>query len=330
MAMDLAHPEARGVLEDLLRRADVLVENLLPDSADRLGLSPGRLAEINPQLVSCSISGFGRTGERAGVPGYDLVIQAMYGIMSITGEPDRTPMKVGVAITDVVTGLYAAVCAVAGLAARGKNAGPWSFDLALADCTLASLVNVAQGALLTGELPKRYGNAHPQIVPYEAFATADGHLVLAVGNDRQWGRFCEGIGRPDWSADPRFADNPSRVRNRETLIPLVAEVIQARTTADWKAFLTALEIPHGPVRGLDEVFADPQTISRGMVQEATDGAGEPFRLLGSAVHWANEASRSACIPPRLGQNTEDVLAEWLAYNAERIGELVAKGVVWGA
>ncbi|HEV3005733.1 MAG TPA: CoA transferase, partial [Pirellulales bacterium] len=206
LALDLNHPEGREVADDLIRRADVLVENFLPDSLARLGLGPERLKQLNPKLVSCSISGYGRTGPLAAVPGYDLMMQASAGIMSITGEPEGAPMKVGVAISDVLTGLYAAASVLAGLYANlaqsADDGGPqssqaWAFDLALADCTLASLVNVVQGTLLTGERPQRWGNAHPQIVPYEVFATSDGHIVLAVGADRQWERFCLAVGRDE-------------------------------------------------------------------------------------------------------------------------------------
>lgn len=237
LALDLHHAEARGVLEELVRRADVLIENFLPDSLARLGLGPERLAKLNPKLVSCSISAFGRSGPLATAPGYDLMIQAGSGLMAITGEPDGAPMKVGVAISDVITGLYAATSVLAGVYARGQGKAGMAFDLALADCTLASLVNVAQSTLLTGQPPRRYGNAHPQIVPYEVFATADGHLALAIGADRQWQRFCAAVGRDGWAADARFATNPDRVKYRDALIPLVADLMlghrRSRGRACW-------------------------------------------------------------------------------------------------
>ena len=254
LAIDFERPEAHAVLVDLIRRADVLVENFLPHTLDKLQLRPDQLREINPNLVSVSISGFGRTGPLADTPGYDLVIQAMAGIMSITGEAGGMPMKIGVAITDVLTGLYAAISALAGLVARGKTGGV-SFDLALADCTLASLVNVVQGALVTGQRPKRYGNAHPHIVPYEAFSTADGHLVLAVGNDRQWQKFCAAAHRDDLAGDPRYTTNPLRVAHRCELIPELARLFKTRSTAQWQLVLTEADVPHAPVLPLDEVLA---------------------------------------------------------------------------
>jgi crotonobetainyl-CoA:carnitine CoA-transferase CaiB-like acyl-CoA transferase len=284
------------------------------------------LKAINPGLVSVSISGFGRTGPLADTPGYDLVIQAMAGVMSITGEPDGMPMKIGVAITDVLTGLYAAISALAGLVARGKSGGK-SFDLALADCTLASLVNVVQGALVTGRRPKRYGNAHPHIVPYEAFSTADGHLVLAVGNDRQWQRFCAAVGRQDLANDPRFATNPLRVAHRSELIPELARLLATRSTADWRATLTQADVPHAPVLALDEILDSPQIAARGMVHEVSDSAGRRYRILGSPIHIDGSAPALPTAPPAIGQHTDEVLRDWLGYDDARIAALRAAGTI---
>jgi crotonobetainyl-CoA:carnitine CoA-transferase CaiB-like acyl-CoA transferase len=327
LALDLAHPAGREIVDDLVRRADVLVENFLPDSLARLGLDPVRLHEINPALVTCSISGYGRSGPLAAMPGYDLMMQASAGMMSITGELDGMPMKVGVAITDVITGLYAAASVLAGLYERGKGRLGTSFDLALADCTLASLVNVAQGALLTGERPRRWGNAHPQIVPYEAFATADGHLVLAVGADRQWQRFCQAIDRDDLAADKRFASNPARVEHRELLIPQLQQIFSERTTATWQALLTTVEVPHSAVLALDEVLASPQVAARQMVVDAVDSAGRTYRILGSALHWHDEPPRQVRAAPDLGEHSEQVLRDWLNYGDGRIAELRRVGAI---
>jgi crotonobetainyl-CoA:carnitine CoA-transferase CaiB-like acyl-CoA transferase len=327
LALDLAHPAGREVVDLLVRRADVLVENFLPDSLARFGLDPARLRQLNPDLVTCSISGYGRTGPLAAVPGYDLMMQASAGIMSITGEPEGAPMKVGVAITDVITGLYAAVSALAGLVARGKGRQGASFDLALADCTLASLVNVVQGALLTGERPRRWGNAHPQIVPYEALATADGHLVLAIGADRQWQRFCQAVNRADLAGDPRFITNPARVENRDALVPLLQRLFAERTTAHWQTLLTAAEVPHSPVLAIDQVLASPQVAAREMVIDTVDSAGRAYRILGSAVHWQDEPPRRASAPPEIGEHTDEVLREWLNYDDVQIDKLHRAGAI---
>jgi len=332
IAIDMGNATGRAVVDDLIRRADVLVENFLPDALVKFGLEPARLHQLNPNLVSCSISGFGRTGPLADVPGYDLMMQAGAGLMSITGEPEGQPMKVGVAITDVVTGLYAAVSALAGLYARDRRGEAtlgrgMAFDLALADCTLASLVNIAQSALLTSQRPRRWGNAHPQIVPYEAFATADGHMVLGIGADRQWQRFCAAVERDDWAADARFTTNPLRVEHRAKLIPLLQTLIATKTTAQWQALLATVDVPHSPVLALDEVLATPQVAAREMVTQVTDAQGRSYRLLGGAVHWQGEPPRVPRAPPSLGEHTAEVLRDWLSYDEAKIAELRKSGAV---
>lgn len=338
IALDLARPEARDVLDDLLRTADVMLENFLPDTLAKLGLTPERLAALNPKLVSCSISGYGRTGPNAELPGYDLAIQASAGLMSITGEREGAPMKVGVAISDVVTGLYAAVSVLSGLIARGTSHEGRQFDVALADCTLAALVNVAQSTLVTGRRPQRYGNAHPQIVPYESFATADGFLVLAIGADRQWERFCRAIDRMEWSDDVRFKTNPARVAAREVLVPLVAEELRRRTTDEWERLLTEADVPHARIADVDEALASEQATAREMVRETTDDAGRIVKLVGSPIHWPERSpattsgagaadSERPVMPPELGADTDEVLAQWLNYRPERLLQLRQAGVI---
>lgn len=331
LALDLAHPEACAVLDDLLRTADVMVENFRAGSLARLGLEPQRLATLNPRLVRVSISGFGRTGPEADVPGYDLTVQAAGGIMSITGEAAGPPMKVGVAITDVLTGLYSAVSALAGLYARdraGDIASPAAgFDLALADCTLSALVNIAESALVTGQRPQRYGNAHPQIVPYEALATADGYFVLAIGNDGQWSRFCRAAECEDWSADPRFATNPARVAHRDELIPQLTTLLAGKRTAEWLALCAAAEVPCAPVRALDEVLATPQVAARGMVAELAGAAGRAVPVVASPIHADGKVVYSKQAPPELGEHTSEILQQWLGYDAARIEQLRQRAIV---
>ncbi len=238
------------------------------------------------------------------------------------------PMKVGVAITDVLSGLYAAVSVLAGVVARERGNGSGrAFDVALADCTLAALVNVVQSTLLTGQRPERFGNAHPQIVPYEAFATADGYLALAIGADRQWQRFCQSVGRDDWAADSRFTTNPSRVAHRRELIPLVAELMAARTTAEWQKLLTEIDVPHSPVRPIDEVLTTPQVAAREMVLTVSDAAGRKFKVLGGAIHWKDQPPRSAQAPPGVGEHTDEVLREWLNYDDRQLARLRESGAI---
>src|SRR5437870_2096675 len=226
-----------SIFHDLVRRSDVLVENFKAQSAEKLGLSPQKLLEINSRLVVCSISGFGRTGPWSHLPGYDFAIQALSGLMSITGPAAGPPCKVGVAVTDVLTGLYAAVAILACLRAREQSGHGYAIDLALLDCAVASQVNVAQAYLTSGQVSPRQGNAHLQIVPYQLFATSDSWLVLAVGNDAQWQRFCQAARRPDLATDARFLANEGRVRQRQILVPLVEALMRQQSTAAWQKLL---------------------------------------------------------------------------------------------
>src|SRR5438270_2276497 len=258
ITLDLAQEEGLQLFQELVRKSDVLLENFRAASGDRLGLSPDKLLALHPRLIVCSISGFGRTGPLRELPGYDFAIQALSGLMSITGPVEGPPFKVGVAVADVLTGLYAAVSVLACLQARNQSGHGYAIDLALLDCAVAAQVNVVQAYLTSGSVPARQGNAHLQIVPYQLFATGDGWLVLAVGNDKQWQHFCAAAGRPDLSADARFATNPLRVRNRSVLVPLVEETMRTRPTAEWERVLEAEGVPHAPVWTYADLFAHPQ------------------------------------------------------------------------
>lgn len=328
LALDLSHPAARQVLDGLLAQADCLVENFLPTALEKFGLGEERVRQINPRLVRTSISGYGRTGPMANVPGYDLAVQGFAGLMAITGPVDGPPMKVGVAMADVLTGLYAAIALLAGLQARTRTGQGLASDLSLADCTLASLVNVAQGALVSGLAPQRWGNAHPQIVPYEPLAAADGYFILAVGNDAQWRRFCTGIDRTAWADDPRFATNPARVEYRAELLALMAQLARERTVAEWDKLLTAHDVPHGPVLGVDEVLTHPQTVARQMIVSTTDKDGRSFSLVGSPLHFSGmPRTTQVPAPPGLGEHTDAVLRDWLGYSVPAIAQLRGAGVV---
>jgi crotonobetainyl-CoA:carnitine CoA-transferase CaiB-like acyl-CoA transferase len=327
LTLDLSRPEGRDLFHELVRRSDVVLENFRADSADRLGLSPEVLLGVNPRVVVCSISGFGRTGPLRDLPGYDFAVQALSGLMSITGPVEGPPCKVGVAVTDVLTGLYAAVAVLSCLRARDQSGHGYAIDLALLDCAVASQVNVAQAYLTGGALPPRQGNAHLQIVPYQLFATADSWLVLAVGNDGQWQRFCRAAGRSDLAEDLRFNTNPLRVQNRDALGPLLEPLLRSRPTTEWQELLRAAEVPHAPVWDYADLFAHPQAAARSLRVEVRDPDGKPLDLLGSPFHISGASLPEPAAPPALAQHTAEVLTELLELGPERLEELRQRGVI---
>jgi crotonobetainyl-CoA:carnitine CoA-transferase CaiB-like acyl-CoA transferase len=327
ITLDLARPDGLRLFHDLIRRSDVVLENFRAASADKLGVGPDKLLAVNPRVVVCSISGFGRTGPLRELPGYDFAVQALSGLMSITGPVEGPPCKVGVAAADVLTGLYAAVAVLACLHARRQSGHGYAIDLALLDCAVASQVNLAQAYLTSGAVPPRQGNAHLQIVPYQLFATADGWLVLAVGNDGQWQRFCEAAGRPDLAADPRFRTNAHRVEGREVLVPQVEALLRTRTTRQWQDLLLAAEIPHAPVWDYAELFAEPQAAARGLRVTVRDAEGRPVDLVGTPLHIAGATLPAPQAPPRMGQDTDAVLHEVLGLDPARLEELRRQGVI---
>jgi crotonobetainyl-CoA:carnitine CoA-transferase CaiB-like acyl-CoA transferase len=327
ITLDLAQAPGLGIFYDLARRSDVLLENFRAASAGKLGLSPDKLLAINPRLVVCSISGFGRTGPMSDLPGYDFAVQALSGLMNITGPVAGPPCKVGVAVSDVLTGLYAAVAVLACLQARSKTGHGYAIDLALLDCAVAAQVNVVQAFLTSGQVPARQGNAHLQIVPYQAFATADEWLVLAVGNDGQWQRFCRAAGRADLAADARFATNTLRVQNRNVLVPLVEDLMRTGGVKEWQERLRAVDVPHAPVWDYAALFADPQTAARGLRVTVRDPEGRPVDLVGAPFHIAGASLPEPTMPPAMGQDTDNVLKELLGIDAGRLAELRRQGVI---
>jgi crotonobetainyl-CoA:carnitine CoA-transferase CaiB-like acyl-CoA transferase len=327
VTLDLSKPEGVAVFHQLVQRSDVLLENFRAGSADRLGLSPEKLLAVNPRLIACSISGFGRTGPLRDVPGYDFAIQALSGLMSITGPVEGPPCKIGVAATDVLTGLYAAVAVLACLNARRQSGHGYVIDLALLDCAVAAQVNLAQAYLTGGTVPPRQGNAHLQIVPYQLFATADSWIVLAVGNDGQWQRFCRAAERPDLAADVRFTTNTQRVQQRDVVVPLLEPVLKGRTTRDWEERLTNAEVPHAPVWDYATLFAQPHAEERGLRVSVRDPQGRPVDLIGTPFHIGGTTLPTPTMPPTLGQHTDEVLRELLGLDAARVEELRHAGVV---
>ena len=332
LRLDLSREAGRDVLRALLRGGDVVVENFRVGGFARLGFSDEALNALNPGLVHLAISGFGTRGPDADKPGYDFVIQAVGGLMSITGEPEGRPMKVGVAISDVVSGLFGAVAVLAGLLARERRAsdeGPSTgqrIDVSLLQSTLAVLVNQAQNALVTGRAPLRRGNAHPSIVPYETFRTADGEIALGVGSERQWARLGAAIGLPGLATDARFATNGDRVEHRDELIPILAERFATRVSAEWLTSLDAAGIPVGPILDLPAAFASPQALALGSRVElrhpslgAVDQVGIPFELAGTPATIRTP-------PPTLGEHTDEILAE-AGYDTGAIARLRGAGVI---
>ena len=348
LRLDLRNDDGRAVLRRLLERGDVLVENFRAGGIERLGFGDEALRAINPRLVHLAISGYGLGGPAAHKPGYDFVVQAVGGLMSITGEAEADggrPTKVGVAISDMASGMFGAVAVLAALlgreratdaATRGPNrpgepGGPLRdngerIDVSLLGSTLALLVNQAQNAFVSGRSPGRRGNAHPNIVPYQAFATKDGTIAVAVGSERQWARFCDAIRRPDLAADPRFARNGDRVENRTALVPLLATILAAESTAAWLARLEAADVPCGPINDVLAAFDDPAARALGMRVELdhprlgrVDQVGIPFAL-------ANHPASIRTAPPLLGERSGEVLAE-LGYDAEAIDRLRAAGTI---
>lgn len=327
ITLDVAKPEGSDLFHQLLAKSDVLVENFRTDSAEKLGLTPDKLLARHPRLVVCSISGFGRTGPLKGAPGYDFAIQAMSGLMSITGPAEGPPCKVGVAVADVLTGLYAATAVLAALHARQRSGHGYAIDLALLDCALAAQVNLAQAYLTSGTVPERQGNAHLQIVPYQLFQTADGWLVLNVGNDSQWQAFCAAAGAADLGADLRFATNRQRVERRDELVPRVETLMKSLPTAEWEKRLSSANVPHAVVWTYADIFAQPQTAARGMRLTVRDPAGNPVELVGTPIHLAGGTPPPPTMPPRLGEQTAAVLGELLGLDAAAVEQLRRRGVV---
>lgn len=331
ITVDIAHPEGQRLLRALACECDVVVENFKQGDLARHGLDYAALKAINPRLVYCSITGFGQDGPYAARAGYDFLIQGLGGLMSLTGRPDAEagggPMKTGVALTDILTGLYAANAIQAALAWRERSGEGQYIDLALLDVQVACLANQAMNYLVTGESPARLGNAHPSIVPYQDFPTADGHMILAIGNDTQFARFCEAAGQPELACDARFATNQERVRHRETLIPLLAPLTRQRATADWIATLEALGVPCGPINTLAEVFADPQVCARGLRVDLPHPQAGHIPQVASPLRLSATPPAYRRPPPQLGQHTGEVLAEWLSYDDGALAALRRDGAI---
>ena len=331
LALDIAHPEGRRVVRELARHCDVLVENFKVGGLAKYGLDWDSLRTLNPRLVYCSITGFGQDGPYAARAGYDFIVQGMGGLMSVTGEPDGVPgggpQKVGVAVADLFTGMYATVAVLAALTFREQSGEGQHIDLSLLDAQVAMLANQNMNYLTTGQAPARRGNAHPNIVPYQTFATADGHVILAVGNDAQFGRFCELAGCGALADDARFAANRDRVANRAALVPLLEPLLRQRTTHAWVEALEDAGVPCGPINRLGEVFADPQVRHRGLRIDLPHALAGSVPLVANPIRLSASPLEYASAPPLLGQHTNEILHELLGLPQAELARLRDQGVI---
>jgi len=327
ITVNLKSAAGQEIIRRLAGLSDVLVENFKVGELAELGLGYDQLKVLNPGLVYCSITGYGQTGPDSELPGYDFIIQGRGGVMSITGEPDGEPMKVGVAVVDVTAGLFAANAIQAALLARVRTGHGQSIDISLLDAQVAWLANVASNYLVSGQRPGRFGNGHPTIVPYQSFRGRDGFFCLAVGNDGQWQRLCRMLGRPELAVDPHFATNPARVRHRNELIAVLQEIFLTQDVAFWLREVAAVGIPCGPVQTIDQVFADPQVLARDMIWTVPHPTAGEVRLTGSPLKLSETPVTCRAHPPLLGEHTDEVLTAMLNYSAEEVARLRAGGIV---
>ena len=331
VTLDIAKPEGQEIVRQLARQCDVVLENYKVGQLKKYGLDYDSLKREKPDLIYCSITGFGQTGPYAQRAGYDFIIQGMGGFMSITGErddlPGGGPQKAGVAISDLMTGMYSTVAVMAALTHRDRTGEGQYIDMALLDVQVAMLANMNTNYLASGNAPTRWGNAHPNIVPYQTFATSDGHIIVAVGNDGQYRRFVEAGNRPELAVDERFATNPMRVRHRDMLVPLLADMVKTKTKQQWIDALEAAGVPCGPINRLDEVFENPQVEARGLRVDLPHPTGGTVKLVGSPIRMTATPPRHDVPPPLLGQHTVDVLQDLLGYDKAQIAALREKGVV---
>lgn len=331
VTVDIATPEGQQIVRELAAQSDVVLENYKVGQLKKYGLDYESLRAVKPDLVYCSVTGFGQTGPYAHRAGYDFIVQGIGGFMSITGErdgePGGGPQKAGVAIADLATGLYSTIAVLAALTHRDRTGEGQYIDMALLDVQVALLANMNTNFLASGKPPVRWGNAHPNIVPYQTFQTSDGWIIVAVGNDGQFRKFVEAGGRPELADDERFATNPSRVRHRDTLVPILAEMVKARDKADWIDVLEAAGVPCGPINDLDEVFDNEQVVARGMQVSLPHPSGANAKLVRNPIRMSATPPDARTAPPLLGAQTDDVLRDMLGYDDAKIARLRAKQAI---
>jgi formyl-CoA transferase len=317
LTVDLKKPEGSAILRKLIEQSDVLVENFKVGTLERLGLGYDELKRIRPDLIYCTITGYGYTGPSKEKPGYDFISQAQGGLMSITGAADGEPVRVGIAIVDIQAGLNACNAILASLFARERQKTGQRIDISLLDTQVGMLTYTANNFLISGKPAKRYGNAHPNIVPYQSFKASDGYFAFAAGNDLQWSRFCKEIDRQDWIIDERFKSNPDRVKNREELVSALEGLFATKTVASWLVICERATVPAAPINDIEHVFKDPQVVARQMVTSVEIG-GEQVAMLTSPLKILGQQTTIRFTPPKLGEHTETVLTELLGYSAESI------------
>ncbi|HEY3151714.1 MAG TPA: CoA transferase [Candidatus Binatia bacterium] len=327
ITIDLKLDDGTALVRRLAEKADVLIENFLPGTMERFGLGEESLRAANPKLIYASLTGFGADGPMCDFPGYDLIVQAWGGLMSITGAPDGEPTKVGVAIIDLVAGLMLGKSIAAALFAREKLGMGQRIDTSLLEAEVACLINAGSNYLVAGKVPGRWGNAHPTIVPYQSFQTADSYLVIGVASEGIWRRFCHAIGKTEMADDARFAKNADRVENRAVLIAMLAEMFRGRDNETWLKILNAAEVPCAPIQTIDQVFAAPQVRHRDMLIEVEHPMAGTIRMAGIPVKFSATPASVRLPPPLLGQHTDEVLSSWLGINNDEIAVLKGKKVI---
>jgi formyl-CoA transferase len=331
VTLDIARPEGRRLARELALRSDIVIENFKAGDLARHGLDYASLAPEHPRLVYCSITGFGQDGPYRDRPGYDFMVQGLGGLMSVTGErddlPGGGPQKVGVAVADLFTGMYATTAILAALLERGRSGKGQYIDMALLDAQVAMLANLSSSYFVSGQAPGRMGNAHMNIVPYHVFHAADGFLIVAVGNDGQFARFCEIIGAPEWAKDPRFDSNSKRVGQRDLLVGMIAERMRMRPAREWLAALEPAGVPCGPINDLSQVFSDPQVRHRGMQVRAPHPAAGEVTMVANPIKFSRTPVEHDHAPPLLGEHTDEVLGSLLGLDEGVIGALRKDGIV---
>jgi formyl-CoA transferase len=327
LTLNLKTEQGRSILKQLIRQCDVLVENFKVDTLGRWGLDYAALQKLKPGLIYCSITGYGYTGPSRSLPGYDFIIQAQGGVMSITGPEGGEPYKVGVAIADITAGLFACNAILAALYNHARTGNGQRIDISLLDSQVAWLANVGSNYLVSGEKPHRFGNAHPNIVPYQTFKASDGYFALAVGNDSQWKQFCEKAGKAAWADDERFATNAARVENRHVLIPMLDELFCGEEIAHWLSIIEAAGVPCGPINSIEQALNDPQVLAREMVVQAEHPTAGTINLVASPLKIPTAPVVVRYPPPLLGEHTGQILTELLGMDEAAIAELRATGVI---